>query len=478
MKRSIILILLLIASALISSCGLIVIHLPGEETAAVTESDTETAAETEPEKDYKKITRDKGVRAKKYLETVEDADWNGAVVKISSVYPALSDTEDSPQIIASAVEERNRLVSEKLGVQITTEATDTAALFAELSVNMKAGMYSSDILVIPQNSAASFAASGLIFNLRSLPSFDLDAPYFNESAVDALSAGYECFAVAGEMTYMPNSFWGLFFAKERFERIGLTSPYALVRSGNWTLDEYFALAAEAGSYAPIVTGSHGDEAADAFYFGLGGTMMSSGVRRNPAVTVDAEAIDRTAELLRSVFTANGARTGEDGGAEVFEKSALFMCDRLDAMNYLSTVKTGWGLVPLPKASADQEDYVTLASGDSPVMAAPSILFSDRRTSQVIRSLAAASAGRIPQAFVDYSQYSLLRDNDSTLMLDTILGNVVYDFAYTAGTMYPNAASATYLALRGAVFSGESASAAVAYYAPICEKELAAAFPMS
>ena len=71
----------------------------------------------------------------------------------------------------------------------------------------------------------------------------------------------------------------------------------------------------------------------------------------------------------------------------------------------------------------------------------------------------------------------MQNNESVLMLGRILENVRYDFAYTAGEMYPSAASATYFAVRNAVFDGESASGAVSYYAPICESELAATFRM-
>lgn len=470
--------LIIIASclvcALLSSCGLIVINYPSDdvpEESAVPGTDADATSQV-----YTKIEKDTSLRAKEYLDTIRDADYNGGVIKIASTYPAISDSDEAPQILSSAVAERNRLVGEKLGVEIYTEPTDTAALFAELSANMKSGMYYCDILVIPQNSVASLAASGLLFNLRSLPDFDLSAPYFNQSSVEAGAAGYGSYAVAGEMTYSPYSFRGMFFAPDRLAEFGVQSPYELVQSGEWTLDAYFSLITESGGYNTLVTGQCGDEAADAFYLGFGGRLMNSGVKKQPEVAISTETADADVAVLQRIFGDERALCRDNGGIGTFTESGLFLVDRLDAMHTLADAGVKWGVLPMPKKDSSQESYITSASDASLMMAVPSVLLSDERTSQVFRALSAASAGRIPQAFVDYTQNALLRDNWSAIMLDIILGNVKYDFAYTAGIMYPNAASATYYALRNAVFEGESMAAAVDYFRPSCDADMMAAFP--
>lgn len=465
----------ILACALLSSCGLIVINYPSEDVPE--ESVSAEPGGSETVKPYSKVEKDTSLRAKQYLETIENADYNGGVVKIASTYPALSDTESAPQLISYAVTERNRLVGEKLGVEIYTESTDAATLFAELSASMKSGMYYCDLLVIPQNSVASLAASGLLFNLRSLPKFDLSAPYFNASSVEAGAAGYASYAVAGEMTYSPYSFWGMFFATDRLAELGLESPYKLVRSGGWTLDAYFSLITETGAYNTTVTGKWGDGAADAFFFASGGKLMSSGVKKQPSVAIDTSSVDDTVSVYQRIFGDGRARCREAGGIGAFAESGLFLVDRLDAMYTLADSDVNWGLIPLPKSSESQEGYITLASDDSLMMAVPSVLLSDERTSQVLRAIAAASAGRIPQSFIDHTQNSLLRDNESAIMLDKILENVRYDFAYTAGVMYPTSASATYYALRNAVFDGGSMAEAVDRYRPSCEEDMAAAFPI-
>ena len=477
MKRTLAsIVCLLLCVGAFSSCGLIVINYPpaGEDTETATE--TEAASES-AEPSPKRVKRDTSSRAKEYLATIGEEHWDGAVIKIASTYPALSDAEDAPQIISYAVEERNRLVGEKLGVVITTEAADEGTLFDKLSASVKSGMYYSNLIMLPQDSVMSFATAGLLFNLRSLPDFDLDEPYFNASSVEAASAGYECYAVAGEMTLEPYDLYGMFFASDRLAELGRSSPYELVSEGKWTLDAYFTLCADAGEFAPIVTGKGGDEAADAFLISSGGALMTSGVRKYPTVALYANTVDASIERLTRIFGASGALCREKGGVSAFTEKGLFMADRLSAMYTLSTADVRWGVLPMPKADEAQESYITPASGDSLMVAVPAGLYADVQSAKVLRALAAASADRVPYAFVENAQYSLLQNNESALMLDVILKNVRYDFAYTVGATYPNAASATYYAVRNAVFDGESASAAVAYYAPICEGELAAAFRM-
>ena len=194
--------------------------------------------------------------------------------------------------------------------------------------------------------------------------------------------------------------------------------------GEWTLDRFFEYCAAADGYAPIVTGKHGEESADAFYVASGRSFMSSGVRKYPTVAMYAKTIDDDIAPIKSVFAQSGALSGDAGGIGAFTKSGLFMADRISAAYTLSTSEVRWGLLPLPKASAEQESYVTPASGDSLMMAVPSGLYADVQSAKVLRAIAAASAGRIPRAFVEHTQYNLLQYNDSALMLDVILENVM------------------------------------------------------
>lgn len=480
MKKSFIPIICILLAAALTSCGVIVIHFPGKtggDETAETELTTEAETDAVTGEPYSRVVKDTEKRAEEYLATIEDADNGYGVVKIASTLPALSEPDRAPQIVSTAVEERNALVEEKLKVKLYTQATDTSSLFAELSSSAKSGMYYADMLMIPQSAVASFAASGLLFNLRSLPRFDVNAPYFNSSSVEAGSAGYGSYALAGDATANPYLLYGMFFNAERLAAVGAESPYDLVRRGRWTMDAAVAMTVEAADVNVFVTGRMREGAVDAAYAGMGGVFMSSGVKKYPAVAVNTDSVDLLVEKIRPLFCHPSALTRDAGSVETFIASGLFMIDRLDALYKIATAGTTCGIVPLPKASEEQENYITLAADASQMIALPSVLLSDERSSQVLRALCAAAVGRIPESYIEYTQNTMLRDNDSALMLDIIMSNIRYDFIFTVATMYPDTQNATTGALRSAVLDWNSASSLVNAYRNSCESVLAAAFPM-
>ena len=251
--------LLCTVAALLSSCGFIVINRPGGESADSQTSEIEqtTAPETEPP--YHGVTEDFSAQAKEYLDGVAGIDCGGAVIKIVSTSPELTGEDSAPEIISRAVKERNAAVEEKYNISLVTASADSATMYAELSASLKSGMYYADMLNFPQSTIPSLAAAGMLYNLRSMPGMKLDAPYFNQSAVEAASAGYRILAVAGEATYSPYSFPAVFFSVDKLNAAGLELPYKSAKAGTWTWDEFYSYctAALGAGYGTVCTGYGG-----------------------------------------------------------------------------------------------------------------------------------------------------------------------------------------------------------------------------
>ena len=472
----------MLAVSLLSSCGLIVINYPKDsaETTAQTETETETEALTEEDPKYKILRRDSSALARKYLKTIDKTDYTGAVVKIASVVPSLTDPDKAPQVISKAVARRNQLVKEKLGVSLVTVSTDATALFAELSASAKSGMYYTDLMLVPQNSVASFAASGLLFNLRSMPNLDLSEEYFNKSSVAALAAGYNAYGVAAHATLTPYTLPAMYFSADRLRGLGLSLPYQTVKDGKWTWDAYNKLTVDVGEWNKLTLGDCGDFCVDAAFASVGGKFVSAGVMTSPTVAVTTEGSTPLLDIIMPAFADEKAITGEWASSQAFRDSAVFMIDTLDRMQTL-TPKDGdtmgrWGIVPMPKATEDAE-YVTLASPLSTVFAVPSIVASDERTAMVLRTVCAASADRLPIAYREHTQNEMLPDNESALMLEMITDSVVYDFVYTAGSMYPEAQEASNYVVRNTVLYWTDLTYQLDMTVPAAEDVLRTAFPM-
>lgn len=471
-------IILILAMALsLSSCGLIVINYPGKDDPSATETTAPEETEIE-DPGYDAVIRDYSAEAIKRLDAIESVDYNGAVVKIASAMPVLSDPDNAPEIVSPAVKKRNAMVEEKYNISIVTASVDNAELFAELSASKKSGMYYADLVTVPQDSLVSYIASGLLFNIRSMPKTDLSADYFNQYAVEAAAAGYGNYAVAGEATCSPYSLPAVFFSIDRLNELGLPLPYEKAENGEWTWDEFYKYLADVGeTYTPFCTGNAGDFAIDYSYYSVGGKFMNAGALKYPTVQMNEEESAPLIEKITRAFTDEAYLIGDAGGVGVFEDSAVFMIDTLDSLYTLSDSEMKWGILPMPKMDAEQETYISLASPNAPFFAVPSVLNSDDRTSLVLRSLFAASYGSIGEAFIQYTQNSMLRDNDSANMLELVLSDIRYDFAFTVNSMYAEAASATSYLLRNTVFGTAELGQALRNAVPRCESSLAAAFEM-
>ena len=472
--------LLCTVAALLSSCGFIVINRPGGESADSQTSEIEqtTAPETEPP--YHGVTEDFSAQAKEYLDGVAGIDCGGAVIKIVSTSPELTGEDSAPEIISRAVEERNSAVEEKYNISLVTASADSATMYAELSASLKSGMYYADMLTFPQSTIPSLAAAGMLYNLRSMPGMKLDAPYFNQSAVEAASAGYRILAVAGEATYSPYSFPAVFFSVDKLNAAGLELPYKSAKAGTWTWDEFYSYctAALGAGYGTVCTGDTGDFALDCAFFSAGGKLISAGAMKYPTVALTEDNSNAIIEMLSRIFKADGALTGESGGHGAFS-SCVFMIDTMGSLYTMADSAERWGIVPMPKASADQESYISAASPSSLFFGVPATVSADERTSLILQAMFAASYGNIPSAFVDYTQNSMLRDNESANMLSIIMKNELrYDFAYTAGTMYSDTPNATYYAVRNAILGESTIGEMIRLYASSCERALRTAFPMT
>lgn len=289
-----------------------------------------TAPETEPP--YHGVTEDFSAQAKEYLDGVAGIDCGGAVIKIVSTSPELTGEDSAPEIISRAVKERNAAVEEKYNISLVTASADSATMYAELSASLKSGMYYADMLNFPQSTIPSLAAAGMLYNLRSMPGMKLDTPYFNQSAVEAASAGYRILAVAGEATYSPYSFPAVFFSVDKLNAAGLELPYKSAKAGTWTWDEFYSYctAALGAGYGTVCTGDTGDFALDCAFFSAGGKLISAGAMKYPTVALTEDNSNAIIDMLSRIFKTDGALTGESGGHGAFT-SCVFMIDTMGSL---------------------------------------------------------------------------------------------------------------------------------------------------
>ena len=382
------------------------------------------------------------------LEDAPDKDYGGATFKIVTPDPTIFDPGSGLDFLSEAVSERNRLVGEKHSVSIITTVVEYDNLFNEVSTSVKAGMYFSDLLMLPQHEIGSFAASGLLLNLGMMAELDYSGDYLNKSSIEACAGGTEAYALAGYASLHPYSLSAVYFNKELCKAGGY-DMYSLVRSGEWTWDKFF----EVSSVSASVDGhfswgtSLGDEVYDAVFFSGGHKMVNSGRLIQPTLGFDAESTVWITDVLKKLYADPAAlRSSEEALSKFADGSGYFLIDSLSVMPNLSGSAAEWGILPLPK-SPETDNYTTLSDKNSLMFTCPASVATPDKSAHILMSLNAASKDSLREAYISFFQYNYLRDNDSANMLEVILESAVYNFPYTYGTFHPDIANATYELIR-------------------------------
>lgn len=442
---------ILLAVLQLTSCGLVVInHDRIHGTTGGTDTVTTETPPQSTEAPPAIVDRDHTAEIKKNLAMIEDAKYDRSVFKIATPSPETLDPDSSPEYISEAVAERNNAVEQKHSVSIVATYVEYTVFYEELSTAAKSGMYYSDLIMLPQNQIASFAASGLLLNLRSLPGLNFSAEFLNASSVSAAAGGFYSYAVSGYAGTDPYSLPAVFFNKAMCAGIGYDNLYGIVESGEWTWDKFFEICASGSALQDIFTwGSTylGDAVYDAAFASTGTKITASGVMTVPSRAFDADTSADAVSVLKGMYSEPNAMRVHGEAAKYFGiDCGIFQLERLSAMNELRGTSTAWGILPMPKYDTSQS-YISLSGADSLFFACPVTVITSEKSANVLMSLNAASVGVIKDSYIKYIQYNYLRDNASANMLDYIIDGTVYDFSYTFGGMYGQIADGTYGIIR-------------------------------
>ncbi len=468
-----------------TSCGMIVINhnktngdSKVEDTTDVTTYSEETVATTDEPLGV--IKNDYSEKIASNLAQVPGKNYNSTVFKITSPDISSLNEDGSLDFLSEAAAVRNKLVSDKHSVSIVSSKVDFDVYYEEVNTAVKSGMYYSDLLLLPQESVASFATGNLIMNMRSLPGLDFEAPFFNSSSVGAAAGGFNSYAIAGPASIYPYSLPAVYYNVELCTSNSV-DLYACVESGNWTWDKFFetALLAQTNDYTfSWGTTNLGDAVYESAFVSSGHMMINSGIMKMPELAFDFENSASAVDALKKLMMEPKAlRTNEESMTLFTEGKVLFQFEKLSAMTELRGASVKWGILPLPKLSADAE-YKTLAGEDSLMFACPATVTTPEKTAIILMSLNAASDGPIKDAYIGYYQYNILRDNGSANMLDYIIDSTVYDFSYTFGTMYGAIGDGTYNVVRKAAFPDETMERLLGIYKGSLDRTLSYGFGLN
>lgn len=395
-----------------------------------------------------------------------DTTYGGKSIRMTSMeytengMPTQFDCDaDETEKLLAAQYLRNRMIEEKYKVEF--EEILLSGSFEQMSDKFNMAISSNtneyELCQLIQRDAYRFAIQGYVIPSSELKYVDIEKPWYFKKINDALALKGEHFlAYSYECTNMLYQTNCVMFNPRILSENSLEDPYALVKAGTWTTEQFKKMARAAvrdlnndGVYDPNdVLGSVGDY--DNLYsgliFGAGYKFVESGSDGVPEFTAPGN--NALIDFLMNLYDyANEAgttwdttdpytadytnREDRDFIGDVFQNGhALFYLQSIGVMSKMADMKDSFGVVPLPKNSEQQKDY-TSRNMDGWIRVVPQTNDSLDMTSVILEALAIESYNSTYKVYYDTilrSRYS--QDDDTREMLDLITRTIDLDLGDT------------------------------------------------
>lgn len=365
-----------------------------------------------------------------WIEGLDDANgkYDGETISIISTSKSLFYSEENDPL-GRAVTKRNLLIKQYLDLNVSCTEKSADKLSSELEAAINNGTQYADLICAPISTLSALAAKGLLENLYTLPYLDLDAEYIDGKALSEQTALNTAYMYSGELTGSINACVGLFYNKAAVEAAGV-DPAALAKGGNLTWDALAAMVQSAVSDGVRGIDSLLDEQAlaAAVYGSSGnGFVAADGTRLYSSYSSEVGAA--TARIIKELFSdpKYSSRYDYATAADMFKKGKIaFLLADMSSVSLFDGGGTEWGLVPLPKHSAEQKDYTSFVGNNALAIAVPRGCKDSGFSAFALNAMLAASSGALTGAlkttYINYHFWS----NTAAVMLDVICDTAKFD----------------------------------------------------
>ncbi|MCL1859715.1 MAG: hypothetical protein FWF92_10860 [Oscillospiraceae bacterium] len=364
--------------------------------------------------------------------------WAGG----SQDYDDLYVESETGEVLNDAVYKRNQTVEEKYNVQIKVEPVADANSTIQKSI--KAG--DDDYQIIQEKlvfMSATLAPQNYLFDLKSVASLNLDAPWYNQNAIKDLSINNKITTLGGDITISDKS--GVImtvFSKKLSLQYGLENLYNTVNDGKWTLDKMYELMMQTTAdlngdgKMTVKEDQWGlvceDYAGWMFAIGSGNRLAELDENGIPYITCTNEKNVSDYEKIKKVLYEKEARatvSDPEDHVNIFIDNRCFLSvDALSSITMLRGMEDDFGIIPLPKQDENQKDYISsISPWISRFIAIPSTCGNPEMVGAVIDAMSRESVNTVvPAYYNNLLNQKIARDDESIEMLKQIFSSVIYD----------------------------------------------------
>ena len=444
---------LLLALSFLTSCGIVVFNSPkteGETTAPI-------SIETEPPyqvTEHKPYDKNYSKEVSRFLQEIPDADYGGGSFLIATPKPSLVTSDDTVSTVLSKnLEIRNNYVQTEYNITVSAKNVNPKTLYDETKIAVKSATYYADLIMIPQNELGKFAVAGTVANLSSLPGFNSKASYYNASSVEAGGGKGKIYGIAGPASVDTDCLSAVFFNKTLMAEVTGDNVYQLVRDGSWTWDKFLeysnAVASLEGTYYSVGTQNTALYIEDLIFVSAGMKYSSCDGVDLPKIAFTAETADPIVELIKQVKNHEKKYGDNLSAISAFASgNTLFLIDDLNTMKTIANSACDWGVLPLPKKTADQKEYMSLVSSEDALVYSVVPTVSDsQKSANILALINIVAYGDTPEAYAEEALSYYLRDNSSAAMVETIVKSATFDFVFGYSISYDTISTSTFQAIR-------------------------------
>ncbi|MHB1154162.1 MAG: hypothetical protein ACYCWE_20525 [Eubacteriales bacterium] len=412
------------------------------ETTAVVE--TGEPEETEEPRLYPDLPDEKyeGMEIRIAMHPVGGTDWQDWLSR------DLDTDAPNGEVINDAVYARNLAVEEKFDVVIT--GIENKDMNIAVQKQVKAGTDDFHITTPRIESIKTSVRGGYFVNLYNLEYVDLTKPWYDQMMINNATILDQLYYVTGDMIILDDdSTSAMVFNKKIVADYNMELPYDLVFNNKWTFDKMNEMITAAakdlnGDGKADLEDQYGllwqRDAIVSYLHAGGGRIVTINSEGLPELTLGEEKnylilaklfeIMYRDDVVINLHHLEGKQDIYQLQTEMFsEDRALMMWIRMRVVETLRNMVTDFGIIPIPKFEETQDSfYHTVNRYTGAAVAIPnSGGFDPQIIGVIVEAMSAESRYSLLEAYYETNLGTkIARDPESTLMLDIIMQNRVYD----------------------------------------------------
>ena len=376
----------------------------------------------------------------------EGGDWN--------VHDLLSpDMEENSDAISDAIYRRNTFLEETYGFSFDLIESETRWPYSIVAGLIMSGDEVIDDYCVNPSDAVTLAASGLLYDLNTLPYISLEKDYWDPSIVSPMSVYGKLYCATGAISIVPKEgVRAMYFNKTIAADKNIPSVYQMVYDKTWTIDKLFQYAAVGTS---DVNGNGKRDSEDVYgimaqgslgmllFQGAGERTITKNTNDEFVIGCDTDRAVNVALKIAGQINSHKDDIWQSFWQEMLirfnDEKALFYTEVMLHVKTMRGYEVDFGIIPTPMYDEQQKNYSHWVNfGEMYVHTLPVHAEDPNRSAYILETTCVASDYYLLPAFYDVSLKSKWsRDDESQDMLDIIFSTYTVDLGniYNFGQLF-------------------------------------------